>query len=193
MIPNRLSVKFYIQNPQTLDLAAVKPVFYRWIQEHALEGLLIDVADYKHVAAGPGLMLIGHEGDYAIDSRDSRPGVQYTRKQAKGDDLAALLRQAFRLAADAALKLIAEDTVNITVDFSEARIEFLDRLHYPNTPETLASLQETLQAFATPIFGDDVTFESANNDGRDVFALRLKAQQVIDGTKLREQIAPVNA
>lgn len=193
MIPNRLSVKFYIQNSNNVDLAAIKPIFYRWIQEHALEGLLIDVADYKHMADGPGIMLIGYEGDYTLDYRDLRHGVQYTRKKDRAEDLTALIQDTLRLATDAALKLAAEESVNLTFDFSEARIEFLDRLRYPNTAETLTALQDTLKAALDPLFGADATLEAANDDPRDVFAVRLKSPQAVDGTQIRDHLTLVQA
>ena len=40
--------------------------------------MLIDVADYRHVPAGPGVLLIGHEANYSLDNRREppRPAVQ---------------------------------------------------------------------------------------------------------------------
>ena len=48
-----------------VDPEAFVPVFHDWIRRGAVEGLLIDVARYGHVHHGPGIMLVGHEGDYA--------------------------------------------------------------------------------------------------------------------------------
>ena len=81
MISQRISVKFFVSEPDAVHLPAFIPVFHRWIQDHAVEGLLIDVADYKHVPEGPGILLIGHEGDYSIDMAKGRPGLLYSRKR----------------------------------------------------------------------------------------------------------------
>ena len=42
-------------------------VFHAWIQKGAVEGLLLDVADYQHIQDGPGMILIGDQVDYAFD------------------------------------------------------------------------------------------------------------------------------
>ena len=62
---DHVNVKVFAKAP--VDLAAAIPVFHRWIQEGACEELLIDVADYRHVPAGPGVVLIGHEANYSLD------------------------------------------------------------------------------------------------------------------------------
>ena len=58
--------------------------------------LLLDVADYRHVPAGPGVMLIGNEGDYSVDNTGDRLGIRYNRKAALDGDNQDRLRQAAR-------------------------------------------------------------------------------------------------
>ena len=41
-------------------------MFHRWIQTRAVDGLLIDVADYTHLKDGPQVLLAGHEGNYSM-------------------------------------------------------------------------------------------------------------------------------
>src|SRR5450755_4649168 len=56
-----VNVKLLIQNPGEASLEPLIPVFHGWIENRAAEDeLLIDVADYIHVPAGPGVVLIGH-------------------------------------------------------------------------------------------------------------------------------------
>ena len=64
----RIVVKFHLDDGSPVELDKVIPVFHRWIQTGAVEGLLIDVADYSHVPQGPGVMLIAHEGNYALEN-----------------------------------------------------------------------------------------------------------------------------
>ena len=47
-----INIKLFIENPQSVNLAAYSPVFNTWIQNHTLDELLIDVADYLHVPNG---------------------------------------------------------------------------------------------------------------------------------------------
>ena len=76
-----INIKFYLENPQTVNLADFAAVFNTWIQAQRLEELLIDVADYLHVHNGPGIMLIGHEADYSLDNRLRKLGLLYNRKE----------------------------------------------------------------------------------------------------------------
>ena len=100
MIPNHIKVKFFVEAPNAVDLPAFIPLFHRWIQKKTVEGLLIDVADYQHVPEGPGILLMGHEGNYAMDMANGRPGLLYSRKREWGDDktLQQRLHTVFRLA-----------------------------------------------------------------------------------------------
>ncbi len=75
-----INVKLFVRDPEKVDLEAVVPVFHSWIQGQIFDELLLDVADYSHVPDGPGVVLIGHEADYALDNTDGRLGVRYNRK-----------------------------------------------------------------------------------------------------------------
>ena len=75
-----VNVKLLVQNAEDLDLEPLIPVFHGWIRGQVLGELLLDVADYRHVYAGPGVVLIGHEGNYSVDNTDNRLGVRYNRK-----------------------------------------------------------------------------------------------------------------
>src|SRR5437762_11882508 len=67
-----------------VDLGDAIPVFHRWIQDRVCPEMLIDVADYRHVPRGPGVLLIGHEANYSLDNAKGRLGLLYSRKQAGG-------------------------------------------------------------------------------------------------------------
>src|SRR5215471_21410176 len=75
-----VNVKLLVKDPEYLEMEAVVPIFHNWIREQVWEERLLDVADYRHVFAGPGIILIGLEGDYSLDNTDSRLGVRYSRK-----------------------------------------------------------------------------------------------------------------
>ncbi len=179
MQPRRLSVKHFTQGDIAFDLAVLVPVFQRWIQQHSVEGLLIDVADYKHVYQGPGVVLIGDEADYSFDLRGGRPGLLYTRKRAMQPTLVDDLRLAFRLAADAARKLETEAALNgIEFDYAEAEITFLDRLNTPNTPEIFEAIHDSLREVAQGLYQTQtVLIEAVEADPRKPLRVRLVASQ----------------
>ena len=70
MNPLRIAIKLFVAPDPTVpvDLEPFTPLFHEFIQKASVPGLLIDVADYAHVPNGPGIILIGNEVDYGIDS-----------------------------------------------------------------------------------------------------------------------------
>ena len=63
-----------------------------------MKKLLLDVADYKHVQEGPGIVLIGHEADYSLDLGGGRAGLVYDRNRGweTMPSLAERVRDVFR-------------------------------------------------------------------------------------------------
>ena len=49
IVPRRIGIKFNLKQPPKLQPDDILPIFQRWIQDHTVEGMLIDVIDYKHV------------------------------------------------------------------------------------------------------------------------------------------------
>src|SRR5690606_31395337 len=121
--PKRFIVKLFATNPDVVSAEAFVPVFQRWIQERfASDELLIDVADYKHVHHGPGIILIGHDGDYAYDFAKGNHGIQYTYKQVKAESLSDALSVALKRVLTAIEKVETEETLNGLV-FDKTRVE----------------------------------------------------------------------
>ena len=128
------------------------PVFHRWITERVLPELLIDVADYSHVPEGPGVLLIGHDAQYAYDLSRGKPGLLYSRRRETSAELQgidtldrrieSLLACAFR-----ACDLIeAEPGLEGRVAFDRSRVELRvnDRL-FPRTDDAAATLAAALE------------------------------------------------
>ncbi|MGH9517660.1 MAG: hypothetical protein ACRD3P_18485 [Terriglobales bacterium] len=159
-----INIKLYLNNADA-DLAAVIPIFHSWIQDEIFDGLLIDVADYRHVHHGPGLMLIGHEADYSLDQTDGILGLLYNRKAPLSGTNLHRLTQATRAALIAAQKLEADPRLNGTFRFNGQDIQMTvnDRLLAPNNESTRAVVEPEIQTFAAKLFGDwgySVSFET---------------------------------
>lgn len=75
-----VNVKIYVEDASKIDFPQLNPVFQTWIQNKLTSELLIDVADYLHVPAGPGMVLVGLEADYSLDHTNYRWGLRYNRK-----------------------------------------------------------------------------------------------------------------
>lgn len=183
MQPKRLAVKFFVQGVVPFNLGALVPVFQKWIQQHTVDGLLIDVADYKHVHQGPGVVLIGHEGDYGFDLKAGSPGLRYTRKQIRHTSLVDELGETLRLAENASRKLEVEPGLNgVRFDYSAVEVQFLDRLNVPNSPEGFALVRDDLHEFGRHWYQtDSVSVQASNLDSRRCLTVRISmvAEQVV--------------
>jgi hypothetical protein len=199
MNPLRVQVKFFLDPPDAagVDVGKFTPVFQGWIQEKALEGQLIDVADYRHVQDGPGIVLIGHDSDYSMERRDGRLGLLYTRKR-HGDstDLLGQLRASLRLALTACQLLQTEPLFTPRLKFSadEVEIRFPDRLQLPNKPETFDLVKQDIRAVLDELYGEDAAFAlPVRQDSRYVFTVRARAEDSTSINKLLFQAQAVKS
>src|SRR5258708_1266009 len=81
-----INSKIFTTPETSFDHTEAVKVFHRWIKETVCPELLIDVAEYSHVPAGPGVLLIAHEANYSFDNRENRIGLLYNRKAAVDGD-----------------------------------------------------------------------------------------------------------
>jgi hypothetical protein len=188
--PKRIIVKLFIENPQDVHPEAVVHLFHRWIQQHAVEGLLIDVADYKHVFNGPSTILIGHEGEYAYTKSDGRTGLQYTLKHSAAESLHEALAIALRRTVDAAEKLQSDEALSgVHVNFHEIQIALADRLQYPNQPEVIAAVLPSVQSLANVLFGGETVVQIADDDNRNLITFIVKAETPISRENVVQRLA----
>ena len=182
-----INIKFFVENPEGVNLADYAAVFNSWIQKRALEDLLIDVADYLHVHHGPGIMLIGHEADYSLDNRAGRLGLLYNRKAQSEGSTQAKLAQAVRAALTAAQILEKEN--GLKFNGSEVQIIVNDRLLVPNTAETLTALEQELRSFFDRLYDGAEYTLSHNSDPRERFTVHVKAKSVFAVETLLEHLS----
>ena len=149
------------------------PVFHRWIKEHALPELLIDVASYAHVPEGPGIALIGHGSDYFADYGGGRLGLLHNRKRSgppAGERLTDLARRTLYAAS-----LLERDPAfsgKLRFATQELLLRINDRLAAPNREATFARVKGDLEALAQRLYGP--RFEIASVGGpKDLFAVRV--------------------
>ena len=194
MTPHRIHVKYFVKEPEAVDLPALIPVFHRWIQERRVDELLIDVADYKHVHDGPGIMLIGHEADYALDLSRGRPGLLYSRKRALSGDLREALRTVLRQALHGCYLLETDPALGFTFRTDEVEVAFLDRLHVPNQSASLAQVRDDLEAALAVLYGEAVVhLDWIDEDPRQPFAVHVRISEATDLATLLARLHPETA
>ena len=181
-----INIKLFIENPQSVNIADYSAVFNTWIQKHALDELLIDVADYLHVPNGPGLLLIGHEADYSLDNRAGRLGLLYNRKQQLEGTTQEKLTQAACAVLTAAQILEKENGLQFNT--REFQVLVNDRLLAPNTMETFVTLEPELRTFFDKLYGGTEYEISYKTDPRERFTVEIKAVTYFDVEKLLKAI-----
>jgi hypothetical protein len=172
-----VNVKLLVKDPAEVDLEPLIPVFHNWIKERVFGELLLDVADYRHVHAGPGVVLIGHQGDYSVDNTDNRLGVRYNRKAALTGDNRERLRQAARAALVACQRLEAEPRLQGKLRFNGQELELFinDRLLTPNRDATREAVRGEFETFFQKLFRGSEYSISYRNDPRRLFGVSVKA------------------
>lgn len=174
-----ISVKLLLKEQEGIDLSALVPVFHGWIQEQIFDELLIDVADYRHVPDGPGVMVIGNEADYSVDNTDGRLGVRYARKAILNSNNQQRLTQAARSAFAAARRLEEDPALDRKFCFNGRDLEIVinDRLLAPNSPETRQTLEPEIRALADKLFGKEAYQLSWQTDPRRLLGASVRATQ----------------
>lgn len=174
----RISCKIYAEDQSAIGdrVEQFIPVFHRWIQSGELSGLPIDVADYGHVPGGPGVMLIGHEADRAIDLGEGRPGFLYARKRDATGSLADRVAQVVGETVAGAARLEAEGLLGFRRD--ELRIQIADRLNAPNSDATLDALAGEISKGMRAVSSTGPVELEREGDERRPFAVRVGGLQV---------------
>jgi hypothetical protein len=167
MDSSKLAFKFFADDSSTLLPEELIPVFHTWIQNQVVPGhQLIDVADYKHVINGPGVMLIAHEGQFGYDLGEGKPGLLYSRMRPLDGSFESRLSDAAAVALTGCVRL--EQALPGKIRFRSDRVLFRinDRLAAPNNPATFQGLQPQLHSFFTKLLGGDVQIEYRHDADR---------------------------
>lgn len=185
-----VNVKLLVKNAEEVDLEALVPVFHSWIQNQAGDELLLDVADYRHVSAGPGVVLVGHQGNYSLDNTGGRLGVLYNCKAAlKGTNQDRLI-QATQAALTACRRLESEPRLAGKVQFNGHDVEIVinDRLLAPNTLQTQAAADREFRFFFSTLFGDAEYAVSYPQDPRSLFGVQVRTSEAFNTAELLDNL-----
>jgi len=188
-----INVKLLLNEADHLD--ALIPVFHSWIQDQLFDELLLDVADYRHVHHGPGLMIIGHEADYSVDTTDGLLGVRYSRKAPLvGTNLDRLV-QATRSALMACQRLESDTRLNGKLSFNGHDLQLIinDRLLAPNDEQSRQAAAPDFQRLAAKLFGpseaSDIPPLSFETDPRRLLSATIRSSKPFSTGDLLKNLA----
>lgn len=177
----RFGVKFFARKDQNLDDRVFIDIFQQWIQQDKLSGIPIDVVDYRHVPEGPGVMLITHHINFAVDYTAGRFGLLAQQKLSLVDGpLGQKILALLRATAEFAALLESDPRVAEKLVFEAGQFEFFanDRLHAPNTDAAYEALRPALLEAARLAYpGADVQVSRQANDPRQRLTLAVESGQ----------------
>lgn len=171
----RIGIKVPMQEGAGVPALDSIQVFHEWIQGKSLPGVLLDVADYSHVHEGPGILLVTHAGNYAVDDHDGRRGLSYYNKQELPGDLAQRIAAVARLTLGACDLLERDARFAGKLRFDAGRLELFanDRLEAPNVPATEAAILPALQSLLGKLYPGRECRIERDTDARARFTLRI--------------------
>jgi hypothetical protein len=190
---DHVNVKVFAREPSSIDLADTIPIFHRWIRDEVLDELVIDVADYRHVPAGPGVLLIGDEANYSLDCAFYRLGLLYNRKRPSDGIFADKLLKAFGCALLACRRLEDEAEFRGKLKFDAGQCEVIlnDRLLAPNSERTWAALRPQFETFFDNLLGSGRYAIKRVGEQRERLRIALETPAQIDVVSVLEIFEPI--
>jgi len=184
----KIDLKLFLDDAADVELEAFIPVFHRWIQAQDWEDTLIDVVDYRHVPNGPGVILVAHDAQYAMDTSDGRIGLLYSRRRethASHQHIRSMtqrLHSVVRSALTTCQRLEAEATLPRPLRFrgNELLLRFNDRLAAPNTAQAYDALRECLEPLLVQLYPGAPPQVDRVEDPATRLSLSIKADESSD-------------
>jgi len=168
---SRFGLKLFVTDPAAMQERNFVPIFHSWIQKQAVEKhQLIDVHDYSHIHHGPGILLVGHEGNFSTEMGEGIPGLVYFRKQPAGT-FEETLRASLKAILQAAALIEAEPGLEGRVRLRRDEFLFIsnDRLLAPNN----AASFEVIKPVLAKVFGNNASLTAVKMATRDRLTIRI--------------------
>ena len=148
----KINVKVFTAEPNKVPLADFIDIFHGWIQ--ATDGVYHDVADYSHMQAGPGIVLVANDANVGIDETGNRRGLLYSQKSKLGGSNVEKLSTVLRSALENCQRLEEEPALDGKLRFAGNEVEIVvnDRLVAPNTEETFDEIRPDIDFLARRLY-----------------------------------------
>src|SRR5947209_213406 len=148
----KINVKFFATDPNNPPLTDFIDVFHGWIQ--ATDGVYLDVADYSHMQAGPGIVLVADDANISIDETGNRRGLLYSQKSKLSGSNLEKLSTVLRTALENCQRLEQEPALDGKLRFAGNQVEIVvnDRLVAANTGEVFEEIRPEIDFLARRLY-----------------------------------------
>ena len=185
----KLNVKFFVEQPDKVALTEFIEIFHSWIQ--ATDGVYHDVADYSHMHAGPGIVLVANSANISIDESGARRGLLFSQKAPLTGSNQDKIRTVLRAALDNCRKLEAEPALKGKLRFAanEAVLSVNDRLVGENSQLAFDALRGDVEAVAKQLFGGANVTVARDAESRRQLNVQVKSGTGVDLAKALANIS----
>ena len=148
----KINVKFFAAEPNKVPLTDFIDIFHGWIQ--ATDGVYHDVADYSHMQAGPGIVLVADDANVSIDETGNRRGLLYSQKGKLSGSNIEKLSTVLRSALENCQRLEQDPALRGKLRFVGNEVEILvnDRLVAPNTGDAFEEIKPEIDFLARRLY-----------------------------------------
>lgn len=185
----KLNLKLFVEQPNSIPLTDFIEIFHSWIQ--ATDGVYHDVADYSHMQAGPGIVLVAKDANVSIDESGGRRGLLYSQKTNLVGTPRDMLRHVFRSALKNCRKLEAEPALRGKLRFAanEAVISLNDRLLGANSEESFDGIRGDVETVARQLFGGAQLSVERDPDTRQRLNVHVKSSASFGVTQALDNLS----
>jgi hypothetical protein len=183
----RIDAKLFVADPDALRWEPFTAIFTRWLQENRDEWL--DIAGYRHVPAGPGILLVGKNAHVSMDDRESRPGLVYSRREPLPGDNVERLTALLVGALDFARKMEEEPEAGVRFRTDLLEVVVNDRVDFPNTEEVFAELEPQLRQALKHLYGGAAVQLDRNTDPGARLTVRVRVSESRSVAQLLDDLA----
>ena len=193
----KYELKLFLDDASGVELEEFIPVFHDWIHTQQLAELLIDVADYRHVPQGPGVVLIAHDAHYGMDLTEARLGLLYSRRRETHPSRCAIqsvedrLRSVWHCALTACQRLEAHPVLHGRLQFqgNELLLRCNDRLRAPNTTAAYDELCQHLEPLLATLYPGQRVEVEQRRENTSRLTVTIKVPQPPDLDTLLARLA----
>lgn len=166
-----IAFKVFVDGELSADWEQFINVFHTWVASQSMPEMMIDVADYRHVPNGPGVVMTGHEADYYMDNTGGEPGLRFVCKVQVDGSNEDRIKAAFDAASSAAARLESEIS-GLKFSRTNFEISINDRAFAPNNEATRDFLKNELGTILSSILGHDAEL-TIQKDERKLSGARI--------------------
>jgi hypothetical protein len=148
----KINVKVFTTEPNKVPLTDFIDIFHGWIQ--ATDGVYHDVADYSHMQAGPGIVLVADDANVSIDETGNRRGLLYSQKGKLSGSNIEKLSTVLCSALENCQRLEQDPALRGKLRFVGNQVEILvnDRLAAPNTSDAFEEIKPEIDFLARRLY-----------------------------------------